>query len=1683
MKFKKTNKKILLIPTVFIAILVVLFAIPISNGRSIFNILTYKDEYYASLSAARQNVYDKLVVKDVKITERKTGTEKFNTPNYTSVDDGSIISNMEGIDVSENDDYVRTFDVINYTIEVSIEKNSNVTEDILKGGVIKVKATMPKDSEGRALATWLEDVWMTSCSRTDDYTVINAQYIIPENQSLVGGSQTLTFRLLTSGYTAELLSGEQKPTFEVWMEGNKPDNKESSIESVTQKDERPMYISGKENYEVKLVKGKVNLEQTVDGVVGQYINFGIVINLTQPYKYISGLAGVELPKLNNGLSKIRLDYYYKDLRIDPNNWNLIDENNKKSNGLLNGTSVVAANNNKVNNEDAKPFASSNESTYHYKGDQHCGAQTSGGVFFCSESGDVTATISEKILNVDYSNIVLPTLKTNTGGNAGVRELQIVNNAIELFVPHYDIGNSDYEYKLVATIEDTYLKNETEIQQIFQDATPNDDTITQSFERKTGNEVLPSINITERTSISSTISAKTFSIGGQGTLSTKVEGGDSIFYGGYKNLITWNNKYFYITVSSSNNSTTEKKSIKYGVYRYKPSEGLTDDEKVNTTLIEDFIWYDSYAKALEDGSVAAVLYDDREWQGYGQTSYFSLNINATNDIKNAGNVPFFRQKLYFYRDEARKEVYELYTNNEANSFIPATYTDQIITVQQTPLNAGASTLLISNKVEVDIRTIHDGTLTNSAIYDTSDEIISYEIKPSFIPKEPYNENTKILDTVEVVGIFNSDLKPIESTITKKPEKIVFANDGKTYIFWVYENVYVGDELEPIYLDFAINPFLKNNTSNIDYAYVRNKNDTDSHHEVKFTSSTENFNEKYSKYDYCHIRLSSLSGSSTRKKLSKTTLETNESFIVTDTSYNASERVLENVKTIQRLPYNGDIYGSTFEGTYSIKINNIDEEQKVYYTTESLDKLNIVSDEYGNLSAKDIDFTTDSNWQEATIGEILPSGITFIATTVPSIAHDSSKEFSYIFIPSGNTYNNKYMFRSFMTTDNLTETSTSFIQEATVSERIITGKVFIDENENNIYDKNETLLSGLNVNLLDENKNILETTTTDELGYYNFRNLKRANYYVQIATSNYYDIIEKNAGIRSVSNVFNENGETDLIEDLNIDLRVELLEVDSINLGLRLKEATLTVNHYIEDTTSNISPTETKIYKYGDKYETLESPNIPIEYELSKINGNPSGIITGDTEITYYYKLKQSKLIVHHYIKGTTTSLVADEELTLTWTTEYETSPSNLISNNYQYDSVEGISNGIVSGDIEVTYYYVLKESKLIVKHLEYETNNELIPQETIELKFGEEYITAESPLIDNSYKLHSKTENYKGLVTTDTIEVIYYYEKKNSELNSTISINSTDEITKKDQLVNYEIKYSSTINNYAGEGKINIIATLPYYINEDISKLDGGIYNIDNKTITWTILESNIDSYTNSKEILITKNISVSYADLVPTEKTMNTKVEGTIVLSTKEDIKNDNVINYIKTPGIIVIHHYLEGTTEHLSDDIEVTGLLGDIYISSKIEKEGYELVKSPVDKNHIFTEEKQEIIYEYVKMKYNIKTEVIAGDGSITGDAIVFYGENSTDIIIQSKEGFAIKRVIINGIEYEVTDKNTMIIDTLENIKEDYLIQVEFEELIENPNTKTNNKIILLIILTFILGTLTTINARNKIIKYEKMS
>lgn len=1654
----KNKKKILLLPIITMLIVMSFFVLPIYNGKSAYSILTYKDEYYASLSETRQAVYDKLIVKSAKITERKTGTPNFNTPTGQSVDDGSIVSNLEGVDVSEKDKYVRTFDTVTYTIEVNADKNSNAdiaSDTILKGGAIKVKATIPKGPNGELYAIWEKDVWMQESSLSNNCTELYATYIIPESASLVGGSQEISFTLVTNGYAIELLTEDQLPKFEIWMEGNQPDNSSSTATSRIITD-APLYISGKEYLTFSLSSGNINYKDELNGVKGQYVNFRFM-SYMKADDGIESQKGSAFPTTNTLLSDFELEYYYKD--VSNGSWELITEETPNANGPLNGAEIVAINYSAIKNENAKPFPTSNNSNSSY-----IYAISYSNLYVYPHPGTTEGTLVDNALQLKVSDYLVNNTRDNalpyTHYGSPPTSFEFLNISIEMFFPFYDNGATDYDYKVIVKMKDVETSNSTTKVEIDKNTQFTNSSLSISFYEYTGDAISLNLYYYDYMRESSGQLSNKTSIGNDyGILYTYISGNDGLYYGGEKRLITWEAKYFVPTGTIGSNSGLNyatSATFKYGIYNSDPEKGLENLAEVNSSTEEDFTWYTSLKEAKENGAVTAILIDEPGWYGYGMFSNKYIYFKTPNDTTLIDDVAYFRQKVYLFKDEERTIVETFHADNTEDSFTPKVYEGETLISDDIPYYAGRGIKVYGQRAgnKIYVKTTDGEYVTNKREFDVSDGIIDFKLKPYFLP-EGYLDNTINKVDLTITLKLPPYLNFIESSASIPPNFIRKASNGYTYVEWTLNDVMVGDELEDIYFYAEIDPFTENNSSNYVYAYITDGNNTN-RGSYSYNDTIYYFN--YYSYASYTTNISNLSGASTRKSIDKNYLEKNESTIISNSFYNISDSMLDNVKAVEELPHNGDLYESSFNGSYTLKILDLDENQHIYYTTSELEAAGIIKDENGNLSAQSVDFANNPHWIEVGVNDIVPSNVTFIGTTLGDLDYGAEIEFNYEFIPQNNEEYDKYAFRSFMTSDSLELPVSSYILEAQVGDRVISGTMFVDRNRNNIKDDGE-VFEGFEVTLLDSNKNLVVTTTTDSTGYYEFKGLTKQEYYIQVKTSNNYEIVEKNAGLVSNSSVLNSDGITDVITNLNTEMRELVTEAKNMNVGIKHKEATLTINHYIEGTTTKLADSSTETLLWGDPYTT--SPSIvDSNYELVETPTNANGTINGNIIVTYYYKLKTATLTVHHYIEGTTTSLVADEISTVTYTNTYKTSPSADILSNYEVTSTKGTLQGTVAGNIEVTYYYKLKSSTLTIKHLEYGTNKELASPETKTLKYTDEYETSISTRIPGNYEYYSKTDNYKGVVSSDTIEVIYYYQKKDSQLSTTVTLTAPNEITIKTQVVNYNIDYKANISDYHGSGTITLIVSLPYKIDENKSSLNGGTYNIENNTITWITTEKDINALDEQQNITITKNFSVVFSDLVSTDRTVNTSITSNIELDNNSRSAEDTEVTYIKISSKITIHHYIEGTTDKIVDDIETTNLVGETYISKAINKDGYIVKKEPENKNHIYQDEPQEIIYEYERIKFNIITKVDSGEGTIGGDEIVFYGDNSTEgnIVIKPSNGYQVSHIIVNGEEKNIEQcKNGCILNNFIDVQEDKEIVVVFEAIPNNPNTSS-------IITTFII-------------------
>ena len=549
----------------------------------------------------------------------------------------------------------------------------------------------------------------------------------------------------------------------------------------------------------------------------------------------------------------------------------------------------------------------------------------------------------------------------------------------------------------------------------------------------------------------------------------------------------------------------------------------------------------------------------------------------------------------------------------------------------------------------------------------------------------------------------------------------------------------------------------------------------------------------------------------------------------------------------------------------------------------------------------------------------------------------------------------------------------------------------------------------------------------------------------------------------------------------------------------KLAKITSNYYVCNNHSDLnlcnksenkiidSVTETK--KFGDSYNidnirnTQETKNETtfLKYDNVGAVTTPSisliGTITSSTvdnnnniTINFYYR-KKSNITIKYYDIETNKEITRENvDSKVHYGDIYNVEAKKIktekeeIFKNYNFERYDSNSKQkddlkqikIDNENVTVDLYYRLKTSTITIKYLEETTNKELTETYTKNMKYTEVYNATEIrdkagvPKNYNLVRHESSTGVLSGTISEPSILIIFYYEKKDPKLETSVSKTGTKEITRKDAEVGYKLNYKAVIKDYIGNAEVTYIDKLPYEIDEEKSDISGGKYNKETKTIVW---EETYNKINMGKEITFTKEIKVVYIGIEDTDRIMTNEIETTIKLDNKESTVTSDYDTDIKIPGEIVIHYYDKETKEKLAKDIEKTDLIGNQYVSEEKEFEGYKLVSKPESNVHIYKEKKQEFSYEYEKIKFKITTKVEGEGGTIEGDEIVKYGEDSSKdkIKIKAKEGYEINKITINGESYEITDRNEIIMPYFKEVKEDKEIIVSFVKKIENPKTLDN--------------------------------
>lgn len=535
----------------------------------------------------------------------------------------------------------------------------------------------------------------------------------------------------------------------------------------------------------------------------------------------------------------------------------------------------------------------------------------------------------------------------------------------------------------------------------------------------------------------------------------------------------------------------------------------------------------------------------------------------------------------------------------------------------------------------------------------------------------------------------------------------------------------------------------------------------------------------------------------------------------------------------------------------------------------------------------------------------------------------------------------------------------------------------------------------------------------------------------------------------------------------------------------KKSSIIINYIDKYTNAKISGVNSDVINnhYGDSYNTennrtekekntiFNDYDYTNEYVIIPENTSLNGTVSTDNIVVNYYYNKKSKITIKYYdietnkeiAKENVDSKVHYGDIYNVEAKKIETEKEEIFknynferydSNSKQKDDLKQIK--IDNENVTVDLYYKLKTSTITIKYLEETTNKELAETYTKSMKYTEVYNATEIrdkagvPKNYNLVRHESSTGVLSGTISEPSILIIFYYEKKDPKLETSVSKTGTKEITRKDAEVGYKLNYKAIIKDYIGDAKVTYIDKLPYEIDEEKSDISGGKYNKKTKTIVW---EETYDKINMEKEITFTKEIKVVYIGIEDTDRIMTNEIETTIKLDNKESTVTSDYDTDIKIPGEIVIHYYDKETKEKLAKDIEKTDLIGNQYVSEEKEFEGYKLVSKPESNVHIYKEKKQEFSYEYEKIKFKITTKVEGEGGTIEGDEIVKYGEDSSKdkIKIKAKDGYEINKITINGESYEITDRNEIIMPYFKEVKEDKEVIVSFVKKIENPKTLDN--------------------------------
>ena len=485
-------------------------------------------------------------------------------------------------------------------------------------------------------------------------------------------------------------------------------------------------------------------------------------------------------------------------------------------------------------------------------------------------------------------------------------------------------------------------------------------------------------------------------------------------------------------------------------------------------------------------------------------------------------------------------------------------------------------------------------------------------------------------------------------------------------------------------------------------------------------------------------------------------------------------------------------------------------------------------------------------------------------------------------------------------------------------------------------------------------------------------------------------------------------------------------------------TITVHHYIKDTTTKLSENVIIQRKYGESYTTSVAKDIPEQYELVQTPANAKGTLENDEiVITYYYQLKSYKYTVNYLEKGTDKIIhEAKQGEALVYGSTVNITDEKIAINGYNYDSADKEILTIGTKDNIINIYYTKRtDLSYTVNYLEAITNKVIHTPKTQPGVAFETKINAEDEAINIEGYNYDYPDKYELIVGTDENVINIYYSKvtglsytvnylekgtnkvlspSNNQGNMTFGdiIKSSDEKISIDGY-NYDSVDKDSLTITTGTNVINIYYTKRNDLNYKVNYLEKGT----NKVLHDQKLQNNMtfeSTVTSANEVIAIDGYKY---DLVDKE---------TLTITTSENVIN---IYYTKRNDLSYKVNYLEKTTNKVLHTQKIQGeMTFESTVTSANEViaiDGYKY--DSVDKETLTITTGENIINIYYTKRNDLSYKINYLEK--TTNKVLHNQKVQGGMTFESTVTSANEVIEIDGYNYDSVDKDNLTIQVGENV------------------------------------------------------